>query len=56
MSATRSTRGTGRQIWHYQRAAHADLTGNAPAGINRGVALAGDRVFKWSPITPHHWA
>jgi alcohol dehydrogenase (cytochrome c) len=37
--------GTGRQIWHYQRPRTRNLTGNAAGGINRGVALAGDRVF-----------
>jgi alcohol dehydrogenase (cytochrome c) len=37
--------GTGRQIWHYQRPRTRNLTGNAGGGINRGVALAGDRVF-----------
>jgi alcohol dehydrogenase (cytochrome c) len=37
--------GTGREIWHYQRARSKGLVGNAAGGINRGVALAGDRVF-----------
>ena len=37
--------GTGREIWHYQRPRTRNLTGNAAGGINRGVALAGDRVF-----------
>jgi alcohol dehydrogenase (cytochrome c) len=37
--------GTGRQIWHFQRPKTESLTGNATAGINRGVAIAGDRVF-----------
>jgi alcohol dehydrogenase (cytochrome c) len=31
--------GTGRQIWHWR------LTGERPGGTNRGVAVAGDRVF-----------
>jgi len=31
--------GTGRQIWHYRRA------GEKIGGTNRGVAVAGDRVF-----------
>jgi alcohol dehydrogenase (cytochrome c) len=34
--------GTGRQIWHYRRARTAGLNG---ADSNRGVAVAGDRVF-----------
>jgi len=33
--------GSGRQIWHFQRA----RTPGAAAWANRGVALAGDRVF-----------
>ncbi len=37
--------GTGRQIWHYQRPRTRGLVGNAAGGINRGVAVAGDRVF-----------
>jgi alcohol dehydrogenase (cytochrome c) len=37
--------GTGRQIWHYQRPRTRGLIGNAAGGINRGVAVAGDRVF-----------
>jgi alcohol dehydrogenase (cytochrome c) len=37
--------GSGRQIWHYQRQHTRDLVGNAAGGINRGVALAGERVF-----------
>jgi alcohol dehydrogenase (cytochrome c) len=37
--------GSGRQIWHYQRPRTKNLTGNAAGGINRGVALAGDRLF-----------
>jgi PQQ-dependent dehydrogenase (methanol/ethanol family) len=38
---------TGRQIWHYARPRTKDLvpTGDAVSGINRGVALLGDRVF-----------
>ena len=31
--------GTGRQIWHWR------LTGETTGGTNRGVAVAGDRVF-----------
>jgi len=34
--------GSGRQIWHYRRARTAGLRG---ADANRGVAVAGDRVF-----------
>jgi alcohol dehydrogenase (cytochrome c) len=37
--------GSGRQIWHYQRQRTRKLVGNAAGGINRGVALAGERVF-----------
>ena len=37
--------GNGRQIWHYERPRTRGLIGNAAGGINRGVALAGDRVF-----------
>lgn len=37
--------GSGRQIWHYQRQRTRDLVGNAAGGINRGVAVAGERVF-----------
>jgi alcohol dehydrogenase (cytochrome c) len=37
--------GSGRQIWHYQRSRTQGLVGNAVSGANRGVAVAGDRVF-----------
>jgi alcohol dehydrogenase (cytochrome c) len=37
--------GSGRQIWHYQRPRSKGLVGNASGGINRGVAVDGDRVF-----------
>ncbi|MGH9662227.1 MAG: pyrroloquinoline quinone-dependent dehydrogenase, partial [Bryobacteraceae bacterium] len=37
--------GTGRQIWHYRRARTPGVIGDAGSGINRGVAVAGDRVF-----------
>jgi alcohol dehydrogenase (cytochrome c) len=37
--------GSGRQIWHYQRQHTRNLVGNAAGGINRGVAVAGERVF-----------
>jgi alcohol dehydrogenase (cytochrome c) len=37
--------GSGRQIWHFQRDRTEGLHGIAAAGMNRGVALAGDRLF-----------
>ncbi|MCU1260725.1 MAG: Pyrrolo-quinoline quinone, partial [Bryobacterales bacterium] len=37
--------GNGRQIWHFQRPRTQGLIGNAASGINRGVAIAGERVF-----------
>jgi alcohol dehydrogenase (cytochrome c) len=37
--------GSGRQIWHYQRPRTKGLIGNAAGGINRGVAISGERVF-----------
>jgi alcohol dehydrogenase (cytochrome c) len=36
---------TGRQVWHYGRPRTQGLVGDAAAGINRGVAVLGDRVF-----------
>jgi alcohol dehydrogenase (cytochrome c) len=36
---------SGRQIWHYSRPRTQGLAGDAATGINRGVALLGDRVF-----------
>jgi alcohol dehydrogenase (cytochrome c) len=36
---------SGRLIWHYHRARTPGLAGDAATGINRGVALLGDRVF-----------
>jgi len=42
--------GSGRQVWHYQRPRTKDLVGNAAGGINRGVGIAGDRVFM---VTDH---
>ncbi len=36
---------TGRQIWHYSRPRTAGVIGDAGAGVNRGVALRGDRVY-----------
>ena len=37
--------GSGRQIWHFQRPRTRGLVGNAAVGINRGVAIAGERIF-----------
>jgi alcohol dehydrogenase (cytochrome c) len=37
--------GSGRQVWHYQRPRTKNLAGNAAGGINRGVAISGERVF-----------
>ncbi len=37
--------GAGRQIWHFQRPRTRGLIGNAAGGMNRGVAVAGDKVF-----------
>ncbi len=37
--------GTGRRLWQFKRARTKGLTGDAAAGINRGVAVANDRVF-----------
>lgn len=37
--------GSGRQIWHFRRPRTQGIAGNAAQGFNRGVALAGDRVF-----------
>jgi alcohol dehydrogenase (cytochrome c) len=42
--------GSGRQIWHYSRPRTKGLIGNAAGGANRGVAVAGDRVFM---VTDH---
>lgn len=36
---------SGRQIWHYSRPRSPGLAGDAASGINRGVAILGDRVF-----------
>jgi alcohol dehydrogenase (cytochrome c) len=36
---------TGRRIWEYTRPASKALVGDAAGGINRGVAVLGDRVF-----------
>ena len=37
--------GTGRVIWRYRRERTRGVSGNAAGGFNRGVAVAGDRVF-----------
>src|SRR4051812_41626197 len=42
--------GSGREIWHYQRLKTKGLVGNASGGINRGVGIAGDRLFM---VTDH---
>jgi alcohol dehydrogenase (cytochrome c) len=42
--------GSGREIWHYQRPRTKGLVGNAAGGINRGAAVAGERVFM---VTDH---
>ena len=42
--------GSGREVWHYQRARTKGLVGNAAGGVNRGVGVAGDRVFM---VTDH---
>jgi len=36
---------SGRQIWHFARARTPGVIGDAGAGVNRGVALRGDRVY-----------
>lgn len=35
----------GREIWHYRRGQTRGVVGDAGSGINRGVAVLGDRVF-----------
>jgi alcohol dehydrogenase (cytochrome c) len=42
--------GNGRPIWHYKRPRTRGLAGDAAGGINRGVAVAGDRLFM---VTDH---
>jgi alcohol dehydrogenase (cytochrome c) len=42
--------GTGRRIWHVQRPRTKGLAGDAASGINRGVAIDGDRLFM---VTDH---
>jgi alcohol dehydrogenase (cytochrome c) len=41
---------TGRQLWHYSRPLTKGVIGDAAGGINRGVAVLGDRVFM---VTDH---
>lgn len=36
---------SGREIWRYVQPRHQGVVGDAPSGINRGVAVLGDRVF-----------
>lgn len=36
---------SGRQIWRYQRPLTKGMVGDAAGGINRGVAVLGDKVF-----------
>jgi alcohol dehydrogenase (cytochrome c) len=36
---------TGREIWHYSRPRTRGVIGDAGAGVNRGVALRGDRLY-----------
>ncbi len=37
--------GTGREVWHYRRPRTKNLNGDAAGGFNRGVAIAGERLF-----------
>jgi alcohol dehydrogenase (cytochrome c) len=37
--------GSGRMIWHMQRARTKGIAGNAAQGFNRGVAWSGNRIF-----------
>ncbi len=37
--------GSGRLVWHYQRARTKGIGGVSATGINRGVAVAGGKVF-----------
>jgi PQQ-dependent dehydrogenase (methanol/ethanol family) len=36
---------SGREIWRYSRPRSQGLRGDAASGLNRGVALVGDRIF-----------
>ncbi len=42
--------GSGRELWHYRRPRTEGLAGDAATGINRGVAVAGQRLFM---VTDH---
>ena len=42
--------GTGRQLWQYRRPRTKGVIGDAGGGINRGVAVNGDRLFM---VTDH---
>jgi len=42
--------GSGREIWHYRRPRTKGLQGVAARGTNRGVAVAGERLFM---VTDH---
>ncbi len=42
--------GNGREIWRFQQQRTKGLVGNAAGGINRGVAVSGDRLFM---VTDH---
>ena len=42
--------GNGRRLWHYRRPRTPGLVGDSSAGINRGVAVSGDRLFM---VTDH---
>jgi len=42
--------GSGREIWHYERRRTKGLIGASAGGANRGVVVAGDRVFM---VTDH---
>jgi alcohol dehydrogenase (cytochrome c) len=37
--------GSGRSLWHFKRPRSQGLAGDAAAGINRGVAVSGGRLF-----------
>jgi alcohol dehydrogenase (cytochrome c) len=41
---------TGRQVWQYRRPTTPGVIGDAGGGINRGVAVLGDRIFM---VTDH---
>ncbi len=42
--------GNGRRLWHYRRPRTPGLVGDASAGINRGAAVSGGRLFM---VTDH---